>query len=538
MRKKAYLIIYVMLIFFIFDKVALCDENAGTSFNDTNDQQGEATEMTPYSLGTDAEGYEYFCSYELHISISDMIYNTIYDRDNNIINSGTLSPTIDVLAGTSIGVNIHETKVKTWTEPTVKVTKKKAETYSCQGTYTGKKQKGCYKCPKDPITPYEPKEVTTSPVSTKRLAVKLCGCQTMVCGDFNKEECPTSQGCFWAGNGDGTEGDEVTSGDFFNTCKTAAENASKAIVQRDDGASYQLTLSNSNDINANSGSQTITGTGGCNYSEPTNTCNYNYRPTIVCMNVKTAVVEYKTGDRPSCSDDEIQIRDDGTPTHWHYFIPLNTKSTDTFNLSLSPNGNNAFKTPGQCKNFIDNNDNYRDWIVRNPGGGAFNGATKDDDKDTVDSDGGCKVASNIRIGAEQKFYHETGRTRKMIEGYELFYRPIDISNPFPNGISAKSYWKNLINNDNVITVTNASNIKKTYKLADSFRNWSYYIYDIDANAIRDYNKDNFYTSWADMKPDGTSDFIRKFNITRNRSNQEFYKLGCGPANSDWEECKS
>ena len=128
-----------------------------------------------------------------------------------------------------------------------------------------------------------------------------------------------------------------------------------------------------------------------------------------------------------------------------------------------------------------------------------------------------------------------------IRGYGYFYRQIDINNPFPNGLSATSIWNGLIDTtNNVIKITDKNDenkIIKKYNLSDSFKEKSYSIYNINSSAIRNYNHQerNFYTSWEDMDVDGTSTFINDY-LTRYNS-RDYYKLGCGPANSDWEECK-
>ena len=107
-----------------------------------------------------------------------------------------------------------------------------------------------------------------------------------------------------------------------------------------------------------------------------------------------------------------------------------------------------------------------------------------------------------------------------------------------NGLSENSYWNGLIDTtNNVIKIIDSNNTTKKYNLSDSFKEKTYSIYNINANAIREYNHQerNFYTSWEDMKINGTSNFIDQY-VTRH-SNKDYYKLGCGPANSDWEECK-
>ena len=185
----------------------------------------------------------------------------------------------------------------------------------------------------------------------------------------------------------------------------------------------------------------------------------------------------------------------------------------------------------QCEYVIDHYNAFANMILKLDGSGI----SSDSDKAKEQVEDGCILASIIKIPAQQKFYNEKN---SKIRGYGSYYRPIDINNPFPNGLSENSYWYGLIDIDkNIIKVTDKSNNTKTYNLADSFKEKTYSIYNINSNVIREYNHQerNFYTSWENMNLDGTSKFVNQY-LTRH-NNRNYYRLGCGPANSDWEECK-
>ena len=525
-KKRINLLVFSLLIFLSFNVVAYAlghswpgDESAGET-------------KVEYSMGSE-DGYEYICSYKYKIKIRDYTTLNIYDKENSEINTSSLSPTVNVLAGTSVGVYIHETKTISWEEPQVTVKKTPPPTYYCGGTYTGKEQNCTVdkNCNDGILNRGNLLNFITPRKSLYRIGGECIVCIGIKkCSDFGLSVCDSKPGC----SKKKVEGDATTTTDdpWFSTCKEAADEAAKKSAKRNMGASYSLILQNANDIKSSTGLVTISGTGGCSGENPIN-CSYNYEPSKVCMNPKTANVTYKTGSGASCGSDDFTIPNDGSPSHWHYFVPLNAKSTDTFVLTLGANGNSANKTVNQCTTFIDLYDDYRDWMVRK-NGAILTGDSKGDDKNTVKADGGCKAASNVRIGVDQKFYHEEGNKTKIIEGYELFYRPIDISNPFPNGLSSDSYWKGLISGTKIQT-TNASGVTKKYDLRDSFKEITYSIYNIPANDIRRYNRNNYYTSWQGMSNDGTSRFVSSYNMRKGKA--DYYKLGCGPANSDWRECK-
>ena len=261
---------------------------------------------------------------------------------------------------------------------------------------------------------------------------------------------------------------------------------------------------------------------------------YNTQKT--CLNVKSSQVRYISFEENCDSTKEITVKNyqnsDNQPIGM-YFIPLNTKSNTFFNYFLESGQKQEQKL---CETLITKYKSDGRWkiILLDESKNPFDINTSyDEGIDRVKS--GCYYAFTLNFNIKQKFYNEKDYK---IRGYGSFYRPIDINNPFPNGLSATSIWSGLIDTtNNVIKITNNKNeIIKKYNLNDSFKEKSYSIEHINANAIRDYNHQerNFYTSWEDMDVDGTSTFVNDY-LTRYNS-RDYYKLGCGPANSDWEEC--
>ena len=550
MKRKTKMVLYSLLTFFAFTSIAFCQRPwpGGNTGGDENPGDGPGAE--PYSIGTEGD-YTYYCSYKYKVTVYDETDTKLYDANNREISDHNARTNINIPAGTAIGVHISETKRTSWEVTEVKVEKRKPSQSYCADNGTDISwESGCLDPCGDETSP--PPGSLLSSIRVLKALVCPDRCKTYSkCTDFYASSCPTDKGCIVQETTPTAE--TITSGEYYKKCESDAEAAAEAAVKGESGATYQLILNNSNDIKNRTDTVTIDGVGGCNYVKPTNTCSYEYKPSVVCINVKTAAVHYRTGNSTNCNnEDEIVVKNDGEDSHWHYFIPLNTKTTDTFSLTLGSHGNAARKTKEQCLAFIDlYPTDYWEWMVKVADNGQFSGDIATD-KATIEEQSplnegyGCKAATNITIGTNQEFYHETSRGTR-IEGYELYYRPIDIGNPFPNGISTNSYW-----NDDIIAYDEENKIikvtykrsdgtvgTKTYDLKQSFRDISYYIYNINADAIRalknDYNY-GYYTSWQSMNRSGKSSFINNNNYVIRNGNQEVYKLGCGPVNGDWEGC--
>ena len=113
---------------------------------------------------------------------------------------------------------------------------------------------------------------------------------------------------------------------------------------------------------------------------------------------------------------------------------------------------------------------------------------------------------------------------KKFKGFNFYYKPIDINNPFPNGLSDTSIWKEWY--DNV-----KDDKKATPDISKSFDEVTYIAENINATKVRKYTKDNPYTSWKNMNLDGTSNFITTEGVVTRETKNKVYKLGCGPLNN-------
>ena len=301
--------------------------------------------------------------------------------------------------------------------------------------------------------------------------------------------------------------------------------------------------------------------------------------------------EYSTSGEPNIikSDcdplTEYTIENDvvGDKTHWHYFIPLNAKSDSEVEINFMMNANGTLNSE-DCKIILDRypydpenpNGSYVHRIVKydkatntvqNFNGTFLKMHADSSDLDVkrlsddwnyldqyADKDSACRISKRIQIPIRQGFYNEveatdnvTNNKKIKFNGFNFYYKPIDVSSLsssedqttriFPNGISTDSDG-----NLTVITLWDdwylAQKSPGKYSLAEkpdlseSYSENTYYAININPNQIREYNKNNSYTSWSNMNVNGTSKFINDEDgiIKRNIDTSEIYKLGCGPLN--------
>lgn len=262
--------------------------------------------------------------------------------------------------------------------------------------------------------------------------------------------------------------------------------------------------------------------------------NYCYELYGSCINVKTGMVEYLT--EPVSKEDENPCRDKGdewyyvkndykdeSDRHWHIFIPLNAKETNDYQFSMK--SKTKEKSSKLCAAIIkkySKNYEYTKYIV--PAIGSFN--KNKSDINLVKN--GCYYKSTINVSLRQRFYNEVASNNKdtsELIGFNFYYRPISLDNPFPNGITKYSDWEKWNENK--------KQGKENPELDKSFNTITYAAANINLSYIRNYNKENLYTDWSKMNIDGSSTFIQKDNIIdRNGliTNKTFYSLGCGIEN--------
>ena len=288
---------------------------------------------------------------------------------------------------------------------------------------------------------------------------------------------------------------------------------------------------------------------------------YEYTPSKVCINTITSEVKYGN----ACNTSDASIKQIGnssvfdrnlnkTLSYWHYFIPLDAKTNSELLLSLISNASTDSRgnlqptlTKNQCLSGMQNHPtDYMDYIKPTNGnfvGDYSSGVNRSSDVKTVERENGCLIAIVLRFKINQKFYSEEKKTGyTSLKGYGIYFRQIDINNPFPNSISSTSIWHGLYNALNKKVNTGNGEVKLS-----SFDNITYraVISNQNADKIRKFNESTSYTQWVKeygkqngMNVDGTSNFIQNNStIFVNRSSKSsFYKLGCGPANKDWSGC--
>lgn len=263
--------------------------------------------------------------------------------------------------------------------------------------------------------------------------------------------------------------------------------------------------------------------------------DYEYNQKQVCINAKTADVTYGR----ECNSEELKVNNEQvydkylnkTVTYWHYFIPLNTKSNSNYSLEIIENENSLLSVE-ECLNAMEIKNNYQEYIVPANDNNTFIGDYKkysnkelSADYKTLKTSNGCNLSMKINFPISQEFYNETAEYK--FKGFNFYYKPIDINNPFPNGIDNTSAWYNWSKNN-----------KKKPDLTKSYDEVTYIAQISNVKSIRDYTKNNSYTSWDNMYINGTSSFVEKQGVIKRLVDRNsFYNLGCGPSNSDWSECK-
>lgn len=267
------------------------------------------------------------------------------------------------------------------------------------------------------------------------------------------------------------------------------------------------------------------GTSGSNSLSQTCDFSYNRKNDKVCMNVKSGKVRYINNNQKCDTSVEYEVAKEDR--YWKYFIPLNTNSGEDFSINLHTSGKKEHH--GICESFIDTYDDYYERITDQNEAQLpkITANMTEAEKRKIKSQAkklvslGCYRKKTITIPIDQKFYNEL-EDQITFKGFNFYYKPIDINNPFPNGLNDTSIWYDWYKEN-----------KKQPDLTKSF-NKATYIADVgnNANTIRNYTtKDLPYTSWKNMYVSGTSSFIEKENIVnRYVDRNSYYPLGCGPWN--------
>lgn len=485
-------------------------KNISPRGNKHTPSKGNASTKTPTDGEeiTNADGssscIREYCNVNRYYSITSDVYVYMYDMNGNEIEN-VLDPQVSFLAGTYVGFNIYE-----------------KNTFYSWATYSYSYYKKVYSC-----------------THTDRYCINSTPSGKCLNWDTNTSH--YTQDCKCNAGDTGTWSWQSDSGDEAS-CAAHAQPYSYTINSQ----SYNITYNDSNDIETTMASEERYNTMGSSLKEDCDEdyeeeniidedatlnksegekCETQYNRKDACINVKNGKVTYKMNKNGDCNEDEYKVLaeydENGNFKYWKYFIPLNANSKNGFAIYL--NGKDV-RSSGLCQDIIENYDNYRDLLAKPDGSKLSNNKARAIEQVSD----GCIYQSVINIPIIQRFYNEL-KNGETFKGFNFYYKPIDIDNTFPNGLTETSLWYDW----------NESNDKNP-DLTESYDDITYIATNINPDAIRNFNKDNPYTSWTNMNINGTSNLItdngqeiRNAFIVRseNVNTDNIYPLGCGPLNT-------
>lgn len=527
MKKKVYIILFLLFALLNLKKVNAVGATAGGAIGGGGPSGGGGGVPT---AGTVCG----VCNTSGRWDLESQIEIDVYDTDGKKIGSAIEGINQKMTAGRFAGIDAYEkyTKKITVNVESVCVTtvltcnRKKVEihwSYIVITDKNGKKKLKWYTW-------------TTEHTETKTVSSGTCGDWNYVSSNSWSNPDPGSlDACLRASEPKNIQFDEIDPS--FTATYYNSNDINKPTATKENGGTYTVIKKPQID-------KTIYGPyfnkTGSNTGTVTKSLEYKIKYNLLnsCVNVKTGLIAIR---KENCNGDEIMahvLSPSGNDDVGKYFIPLNTKSGDKFKLEMNPNSTKAaLREADLCLDFINKYSFWRNFI-RDKNGNDFFGVSESKAKTTIKKDKYCKYGIIATFYVDQEFYNENANNK--LEGYGFYYRPIDVSNPFPNGLGDSTYWgeTGLYNSkENSVTID-----KKTYALDDSFKTVTYTANVTNPNAIREYNKradsegrSYLYMSWDNMNVNGSSGFINAGYITRN-GKQSYYKLGCGPSNNTWKEC--
>lgn len=253
---------------------------------------------------------------------------------------------------------------------------------------------------------------------------------------------------------------------------------------------------------------------------------YSYKPNNICINLKTGKVRY---NKECKQDEEVKLNPYiyKNTEYWQYFSPLDTKSGTSFSLVVKNNADRKLSA-GECHSIMNNyKDAYQNRIVsinnKTLNGdycknGNCNNLNTGSGSDWQEVSKGCYLSTVVNFDVVQKYYFEEMKNNELkFNGYNLYYRPININNPFPTTPTENSIWYEWFNSTN-----------KTPNLKDSFNEVTYSV-DVPnklADTIRAYNVNNPYPSFDKLSLNGTSSFLQSIGVV-SLTEDKVNKLGEG-----------
>ena len=471
----------------------------GKPSNGNNNNNGNGN----WSVGWDGNRkieYQYSTSVRAKTS-----YNILYASPYDIIKSGTW-----------LGINIHETQTATWSVSVGQVQEVKKR-YTCK-----KNVEDC-------------RNVRKSVINNKGEQVQIT---VRVC-DYHQEPIATIDAAFNDPSPcpDGTTSEtfeeirEKTSlpGGIKQKIVGNAHGAAKKKV----GAPLSKVQITTDDLNEKNEYKTLLLYAKLDYAKDIvgewsgkveNA--YIYKPDNICMNLKTGKVSY---NKDCTKEEEVQL----TPyirnnvSYWQYFSPLDMKSGPNFSLVIKNNTERQYNG-NECHSIMNNyKDKYQNKIISLSGktlkgdycrNGSCSNLNKGSGSDWQEVSKGCYLTIIKNFNVVQKYYYEEMKNKQlMFNGYNIYYRPINIDNPFPNTPTKNSLWYDWYNSTN-----------KNPNLKDSFKEMTYSVAVSNklADTIRAYNVNNPYPSFDKLSLAGESEFLRSIGVN-SLTNDKYYKLGGG-----------
>ena len=256
------------------------------------------------------------------------------------------------------------------------------------------------------------------------------------------------------------------------------------------------------------------------------TKTYSYKPSSICINLKTGKVIY---NKECKQDEEVKINpyvSEGIE-YWQYFSPLDTKSSTSLNLTIKKNDARVLSKK-ECHSVMNKYKNqYQNYMVsiNNKAlngdyckNGNCNNLNTGSGSDWQEVSKGCYFSTVLNFDVVQKYYYEEMKNNELkFNGYNLYYRPININNPFPTTPTEDSVWYEWFNSTS-----------KTPNLKDSFNEVTYSVAVPNklADTIRAYNVNNPYPSFDKLSLNGTSSFLQSIGVV-SLTGDKVNKLGEG-----------
>lgn len=536
------------------------------------------------------DDYAYSCSFEYYVGVSRKITINIFDAKGNLLNENSLMPSENIKfpAGTAIGLDIYEDSWVSWEIKNIKVTK---SGYECR-SIPQRRNKHFYSttmCTDDDENSvwYISEWYNQSGDSTYDIVSDSSNCRY-----GNSDSPPTNGVCetaTWNTANNKIRRQHrthyyinpilnISTTEYENECRQIAFEKVQSEINNRKYSSYKVDYYDPNDITNKNTVATIK----CNSSDciscpniytPKNQINPN-KPYIIVdklkadnldfckfdYNLKNTCINRVTGEityNKNCDQQqELLVTPTGNGENGPktlYFSPLETKGTDEFRLLLNTWQANQTLTKDQCDYIKEHNPKSWDRLIVGPDDEILDESNYNSIvKEHSDGKTACRIKTGIIFPLVQKFYNEdNNQSYASLKGYGMYFRQIDINNPFPSGIENSIYWKDLYRQDGSVKVKINNNDKLiAAKLEKGFDKPTYISYITTShaiNTIKNYNNHTSYTSWGNQSADigdinkmywdGHSGFItNNQDIIKRMSTTKYYKLGCGPLNSNWVGC--